>query len=405
MKGSKRKGRRPGTWELRVDAGPDPLTRKRQQKSATFIGSSRDADVALAALVTDASRGNVAVGTRTVADAIEAGLRQAKLEGLEPTTIARLPDGGGQPPVAGARFEAADASDRRASRPLLWRAGRGRTTRARRCAAVTCLVCRVLDQAQRWGWVATNVGRDARPPRQHTSNPKPVPIDMARAMIDEAAKVNPTLATLMVLAADTGARRGELCALRWRHLDEEAGTLRIEAAIGETNVVYEKDTKTHQHRTVTLSSFALGVAARAPRPPRQGVRAVRDRAQRRRLRVGARARRPEAAAPIERVTGVQPAARPDGAAELDPSPRPAPPPGHAAARRRRAAAQRVGPSRSPEPVDHHEHLRPLDPGVRRPVGGSRRGPNLGSRQMTRPCDRPVGASMKWCRGAEWVTSE
>lgn len=27
MQGSKRKGRRPGTWELRVDAGEDPLTR------------------------------------------------------------------------------------------------------------------------------------------------------------------------------------------------------------------------------------------------------------------------------------------------------------------------------------------------------------------------------------------
>ncbi len=119
------------------------------------------------------------------------------------------------------------------------------------------LLCRVLDQAKRWGWVAVNVGRDARPPRQHTSNPKPVPINMARAMIDEASKVNPTLATLMVLAADTGARRGELCALRWRHVDGDAGTVRIEAAIGETNVVYEKDTKTHQHRTVTLSSFAL----------------------------------------------------------------------------------------------------------------------------------------------------
>ena len=69
--------------------------------------------------------------------------------------------------------------------------------------------------------------------------------------------MNPTLAMLIVLAADTGARRGELCALRWRHLDDEAGTVRIEAAIGETNVVYEKDTKTHQHRTVTLSSFAV----------------------------------------------------------------------------------------------------------------------------------------------------
>ena len=33
MRGSKRKGRRPGTWELRVDAGRDPLTGSRQQKS------------------------------------------------------------------------------------------------------------------------------------------------------------------------------------------------------------------------------------------------------------------------------------------------------------------------------------------------------------------------------------
>lgn len=42
--------------------------------------------------------------------------------------------------------------------------------------------------------------------------------------------VEPNLATLLVLAADTGARWGELCALRWRHLDEQAGTIRIEAA-------------------------------------------------------------------------------------------------------------------------------------------------------------------------------
>jgi integrase len=80
---------------------------------------------------------------------------------------------------------------------------------------------------------------------------------MARAVLERSAEVNPTLATTMVLAADTGARRGELCALRWRKFDGDAGTLRIDAAIGETNKVYEKDTKTHQHRTVALSPFAL----------------------------------------------------------------------------------------------------------------------------------------------------
>jgi hypothetical protein len=52
MRGSKRKGRRPGTWELRVDAGRDPLTGSRQQKSVMFEGTSREADLALAELIT-----------------------------------------------------------------------------------------------------------------------------------------------------------------------------------------------------------------------------------------------------------------------------------------------------------------------------------------------------------------
>jgi integrase len=257
VKGTKRKGRRPGTWELRVDAGRDPLTGRRQQKSVIFHGTAREADVALAELITQASRGQVSVGTRTVADAIEAGLRQAELEGLEPTTLRGYrtsADCHVIPALGTRRLSHLTAEHLDRFYGGLVEAGYSRST-VRGCHI---LICRVLDQAKRWGWVAANVGRDARPPRQHTSSPKPVPIDMAQAMIERAAELNPTLATLIVLAADTGARRGELCALRWRHLDEDSGTLRIEAAIGETNVVYEKDTKTHQHRTVTVSAYALG---------------------------------------------------------------------------------------------------------------------------------------------------
>lgn len=256
MKVNKRKGRRPGTWELRVDAGRDPLTGRRQQKSVIFEGTSREADVALAELITKSSRGQVSVGQRTVADAIAAGLRQAELEGLEPTTLRGYrtsADCHVLPALGSRRLSHLSAEHLDRFYGALVEAGYSRST-VRGCHV---LLCRVLDQAKRWGWVATNVGRDARPPKQRGSDPKPVPIDMARAMLERAAEVNPTLATTMVLAADTGARRGELCALRWIKLDADAGTLRIDAAIGETNKVYEKDTKTHQHRTVTLSPFAL----------------------------------------------------------------------------------------------------------------------------------------------------
>ena len=271
MQGSKRKGRRPGTWELRVDAGEDPLTRKRQQKSVTFHGTSRQADVALAELITKSARGQVSVGQRTVAHAVEAGLRQAELEWLKPTTLRNYRTSAEchvLPALGSRRLSHLSAEHLDRFYGALVEAGYSRST-VRGCHV---LLCRVLDQAKSWGWVAVvNVGRDARPPRQHTSNPKPVPIDVARSMIDEAAKVNPTLATLIVLAADTGARRGELCALRWRHVDVAASTLRIEAAIGETNVVYEKDTKrpTSTARSRCRRSRSTGCSTTGTATPRR----------------------------------------------------------------------------------------------------------------------------------------
>jgi len=257
MRGSKRKGRRPGTWELRIDAGRDPLTGRRQQKSIVFEGTAREADAALAELMTQANHGQIAVGLRTVAEAVEAGIRQAELEGLEPTTLRGYRTSANchiLPALGEHRLSHLRAEHLDRFYGALVEKGYSRST-VRGCHV---LLCRVLEQARRWGWTPVNVARDARPPRQSTSNPRPVPIDMVHAMVDEANRTNPTLATLLVLAADTGARRGELCALRWRSLDEQAGTIRIDAAIGQAGVVYEKDTKTHQHRTVTLSSFALG---------------------------------------------------------------------------------------------------------------------------------------------------
>ena len=213
MRGSKRTGRRPGTWELRVDAGRDPLTGSRQQKSVMFEGTSRQADLALAELITKASRGGVSVGTRTVADAVEAGLRQAELEGLEPTTIRHYRTSANNhvlPALGSKRVSHLTAEHLDRFYGALVDAGYSRST-VRGCHV---LVCRVLDQAQRWGWVAVSVGRSARPPRQTGANPKPVPVDVMLTMLDAADGTNPTLAMVIVLAADTGARRGELCALQ-----------------------------------------------------------------------------------------------------------------------------------------------------------------------------------------------
>ena len=87
----------------------------------------------------------------------------------------------------------------------------------------------------------------------------PASDDVAR-LVEAAKGVNPGLPVFLRLAATTGARRGELCALRWRALDLDAGTMRIRHALVQTRQgVIEKDTKTHAERRVSLDPGTVAV--------------------------------------------------------------------------------------------------------------------------------------------------
>ncbi|HEV7826181.1 MAG TPA: hypothetical protein VGP02_14875 [Mycobacteriales bacterium] len=50
-----------------------------------------------------------------------------------------------------------------------------------------------------------------------------------------------------------GARRGELCGLRWRHVDLTASVLTVRQSQGQlAGKQWEMDTRTHQTRRVAL---------------------------------------------------------------------------------------------------------------------------------------------------------
>jgi integrase len=66
-------------------------------------------------------------------------------------------------------------------------------------------------------------------------------------LFTEASRTDQTLATAIALAALTGARRGELCALRWSDVDLAAGRVRI---AGSLTVV---DKRIHEGPTETYS--------------------------------------------------------------------------------------------------------------------------------------------------------
>ena len=111
----------------------------------------------------------------------------------------------------------------------------------------------------RWRWIATNPIAQAVPPPQPKSNPQPPTADQAARILKEAWQ-DPDWAMLVWLTMVTGFRRGELCAIRWRHLDLAAGVLMLERSIGQrSGRTWEKDTKTHQHRRIALDPETLSL--------------------------------------------------------------------------------------------------------------------------------------------------
>ncbi|HET9254097.1 MAG TPA: site-specific integrase, partial [Pseudonocardiaceae bacterium] len=116
-----------------------------------------------------------------------------------------------------------------------------------------------LKRALRWRWIATNPIAQAVPPPQPTPNPQPPTAEQAARILTEAWQ-DPDWAMLIWLTMITGFRRGELCAIRWRHLDLEAGLLTVERSIGQrSGRTWEKDTKTHQHRRIALDPKTLSL--------------------------------------------------------------------------------------------------------------------------------------------------
>ncbi|MGH8776211.1 MAG: tyrosine-type recombinase/integrase [Jiangellaceae bacterium] len=108
-------------------------------------------------------------------------------------------------------------------------------------------------RAQRWNWVATNPMTMAEPPSVKPPNPKPPTAQEAAQIIEEAWK-DPDWGALIWLTMVTGQRRGELCAIRWRHLDLEHGILHVERRIGQIggDIWEEESTKTYSDRRIVL---------------------------------------------------------------------------------------------------------------------------------------------------------
>lgn len=261
MRGSKRK-LRPGVWELRVSLGKDPATGKYRQISKTFHGPARAADDALRDLVDKYGDAQEDGFRATVGQLLDRWLEECVRMDLSPTTLRTY------------RAQVKQTIRPRLGKVVLTRLtpkhlddlygqmkDEGKSPKTIRNHHA--IISSALHQAARWEWVRENVADKAKPPRVSQRRVKAPSVDAVRSVIEAAEERDPRLAPLLMLAALTGLRRGELCALRWTDVDVEHAQLDVSRSVVVVpGGLAEKSTKTDRFRVVALDEVGLALLAR-----------------------------------------------------------------------------------------------------------------------------------------------
>jgi integrase len=117
-----------------------------------------------------------------------------------------------------------------------------------------------LDRAVKWGIIPVNPADRATPPALTRTTVSSPAVASVQRLIAASEESSPILAVAIVLAAVTGARRGELCALGWSDVNWERRVLTIARSLTEIDgVATEGPTKTHQRRDVALDHAQLAL--------------------------------------------------------------------------------------------------------------------------------------------------
>ena len=263
MKGSIRQ-RGTSSWELRVYAGTDPDTRRRRWATRTVRGTRSDAERELVQL---AAQANVApaVGARTTVAALLDRWHARGCAGWSPTTarsVGSIIDKHLRPRLGHllvGDLTAAVVDDFYAKLRVDGR-GDGEPLSVGTVRRIHSVLHSALAQAQRWGWVFDNVAAQASPPRDDRPELRPpTPTELA-LLLAHVGRSDPPLRLYLVLAATTGARRGQLLALRWGDVDLAVGCLRIQRSVieGPDGPVLVP-TKTRRSYRVSLDHASLGL--------------------------------------------------------------------------------------------------------------------------------------------------
>jgi integrase len=264
--------------QVQVYAGRDPLTGRKRWVSRQVPGKGRaamkrakqvEAEL-LAQIAAGQHRGSK---TKTVAELIERWLdwRQS-VRPISPTTVAAYRgyiDRSILPSLGKLQVGRLDAATLDTFYARLRRQGGkgGRPLAASSVRQIHAILSGALSRAVVWGWIAHNPARLASPPSIEQADTQPPAVDDAARLLTTAAAEDPELGLFLRLAVVLGARRGELCALRWSEVDLDQGEVLIAGAVVRVpgKALLAKPTKTHAKRRVAVGAGTTVELLRARR--------------------------------------------------------------------------------------------------------------------------------------------
>jgi integrase len=248
------RARSEGVWQARVYSGLDPLSGKRRYVARTIHArTEQEAARELRKLERSVAAGRHPKGTTaiTLGEQLRDYLAM-KLPRLSPGSRPsyRAAVEIGAKPLHDVALGKLSARDLDALYAALETQGKASATIRR----VHNVISAALAQAVRHGMLTVNVAKDADPPPVRTKPTRPPTSAELATLINSA---DDDFKAFLIVAATTGARRGELGALRWRNIDLDRGTLTVSASLSVDGT--EKDTKTHQARTIALDPQTVDV--------------------------------------------------------------------------------------------------------------------------------------------------
>lgn len=260
MKGHIRE-RSPGNWAIVID-NPDPVTGKRRRRWISFRGTKRQAQVECARVISEMQRGELLEPNKTtISQYFERWLDHARSQ-VSPRTHERygeivrkniLPAIGAtmlsklRPTEIAGLYSSALASGRRDGK-----GGLAPTT----VVYIHRIIKQAMAQAVKWGLLHRNPADAVDPPK--VERKALTTYDLAQTAELIALMRGSRLHIPVLLAVLCGLRRGEIVALRWRHVNLATGTLSVVESAEQTAAgVRYKPPKSGKGRTVALSALMV----------------------------------------------------------------------------------------------------------------------------------------------------